>query len=74
MDKELEQLSMEQASEALDRLLSDMENGEHSLEETFSLYRRGIDLVQCCNEKIDRIEKQLIILEEKGDKDDEVGE
>ncbi len=74
MDKELEQLSMEQAYEALDRLLSDMENGEHSLEETFSLYRRGIDLVQCCNEKIDRIEKQLIILEEKGDKDDEVGE
>ncbi len=67
MDKELEKLSMEQAYDALDQLLTDMESGEHTLEETFSLYRKGVALVQCCNEKIDRIEKQLIVLEEKGE-------
>ncbi|MCD8053239.1 MAG: exodeoxyribonuclease VII small subunit [Lachnospiraceae bacterium] len=66
MDEAMETLTMEEAYRQLDELLSEMEDGEHSLEETFTLYRKGVALVQCCNEKIDRIEKQLIVLEERG--------
>ncbi|MCD8077886.1 MAG: exodeoxyribonuclease VII small subunit [Lachnospiraceae bacterium] len=66
MDETMEALTMEEACQQLDELLTEMEEGEHSLEETFSLYRKGVALVQCCNEKIDRIEKQLIVLEEGG--------
>lgn len=64
MDKSLEKLTMEEAWDRLDALLNDMESGEHTLEETFSLYTQGVKLVQCCNEKIDAIEKKLIVLEE----------
>lgn len=71
MNKELEQLTMEQAYAQLDSLLGEMENGEHSLEDTFRMYAKGIELVQACHEKIDAIEKKLQILEENGDTVDE---
>ncbi len=63
MDRELEELSMEEAYARLEQLLTEMEEGEHSLEETFSLYQQGVALVSCCSAKIDRIEKELIVLE-----------
>ena len=44
-----------------------MESEEHTLEETFQLYGEGLNLVRYCNDKIDAIEKQLVILEENGD-------
>ena len=57
-------MSMEEAYAKLDELLSDLEMNEHSLEETFGMYTQGLQLVQCCHEKIDRIEKKLQILEQ----------
>ncbi|MCD8010464.1 MAG: exodeoxyribonuclease VII small subunit [Lachnospiraceae bacterium] len=66
MEETMEKLTMEEAYRQLDELLTEMEDGEHSLEETFALYQKGVALAQCCNEKIDRIEKQLIVLEERG--------
>ena len=59
-----EEMTMEQAFDQLTALLSDMEQCDHSLEETFGLYTEGLKLVQYCNEKIDRIEKKLVVLEE----------
>ncbi|MDD6213277.1 MAG: exodeoxyribonuclease VII small subunit [Clostridiales bacterium] len=67
MEKEWEELTMEEAYRQLDQLLDEMESGEHSLEEMFGLYQKGIKLVQCCHEKIDQMEKQLIILEGNGE-------
>ena len=36
-----------------------------SLEESFRLYRQGMNLVNEANEKIDRIEKQMQVLSEE---------
>ena len=58
-----EAFSMEKAYEELDRLIADMEENGHSLAETFSLYEKGIKLVKQCTDEIDRIEKQLVVLE-----------
>ena len=49
----------------LDQILNDMEQ-ENSLEETFRKYHKGIDLLKTCNDKIERIEKQIQILDEEG--------
>ena len=49
----------------LDQILNGME-GENSLEETFQMYHKGIDLLKTCNDKIEKIEKQIQILDEEG--------
>ena len=49
----------------LDQILTDMEE-ENSLEETVKKYPKGIDLLKTCNDKIERIEKQIQILDEEG--------
>ena len=49
----------------LDQILNDMEQ-ENSLEETFRKYHKGIDLLKTCNDQIERIEKQIQILDEEG--------
>lgn len=65
--EEKKEMTMEEAFDRLTGLLNDMEQGEHTLEETFSLYGDGLKLVQYCSDKIDTIEKKLIVLEENGE-------
>lgn len=64
--KNLEELSLEQALAQLDEVMERLESGELSLEESFRVYQRGMELVKHCNGSIDRVEKQLLILEEEG--------
>ena len=37
------------------------------LEESFRLYKQGMDMLRQCSEKIDQVEKQVLILEENGE-------
>lgn len=56
-------MTMEEAFERLNQVLNEMEAGEHSLEETFTLYEEGLKLVRHCHETVDAVEKKLMILE-----------
>lgn len=47
----------------LEEIVDNMENGDMSLEDAFKAYEKGIKLVAECNEQIDKIEKQLIVLD-----------
>lgn len=58
---------MEEAFEELNELLTKMDSDQISLEDSFKLYQEGVQLVRYCNEKIDKVEKQLIILNEMGE-------
>ena len=55
----------------LDELLEKLESPDTTLEESFACYEAGMKLVKACNDKIDKVEKQMIILqggaEEDGD-------
>lgn len=64
---EKNEMSMQEAFDALNELLAKMDNEDLSLEENFNLYEEGLKLVKICNEKLDAIEKKIIILEEKND-------
>ena len=63
-------LSVEESFEALEALIGRLESGEGSLEDAFKDYEEGMRLVRSCNAKIERIEKQVLILSgEEGEND-----
>lgn len=57
--------TLEQVFEKLEQVISDMEE-ENSLEESFRMYHRGMELLKACNDKIERVEKQILVLDEEG--------
>ncbi len=62
---ELEKLSYEEAIGALEQIVSKLESGEISLDESMSLFKKGMALSQICAAKLTSIEKQITQLIEK---------
>ena len=58
-----EELSIEQAFDVLNTIMENMEEDSVSLEKSFELYKRGMELVSMCNNKLDMVEKKIIVLE-----------
>lgn len=50
----------------LEQITQQME-AEISLEESFTLYSQGLELLKKCSAKIDKIEKKIQVLDDKGD-------
>lgn len=67
MQQPTEEKSLEEGFRELEEVLDAMEQ-ETTLEESFRLYHRGIDLLKACGDKIDRVEKQIQILDEEGER------
>lgn len=61
--KEKPELTIEEAFQALDTILADLETDQNGLEETFAKYQKGLEYVRFLKERIDGIEKKLIVLE-----------
>ncbi len=49
----------------LEDIIERMEHEDLSLEDSFKAYEEGMRIVLSCNEQIGKVEKQLIILNEK---------
>ncbi len=58
--------SLEQSFEQLNEIIANLEKEEVSLEDSFALYHEGMKILKRCNDAIDKVEKELIILEENG--------
>lgn len=56
--------SLETALLELNIIIENMDKAEVSLEDSFALYHEGIKLVQLCNDKIEKVEKEITILNE----------
>lgn len=65
-EKQQKEQTLEESFAELDAVMEELEQGDISLEASFALYQRGMQLVKQCNASIDRVEKQLIALEEEG--------
>ncbi|MDE7211502.1 MAG: exodeoxyribonuclease VII small subunit [Lachnospiraceae bacterium] len=65
-EKQQKEQTLEESFAELDAVMEELEKGDISLEASFALYQRGMQLVKQCNASIDRVEKQLIALEEEG--------
>lgn len=64
-NKQLEEIFAE-----LDQIAAKLESSEISLEDSFQLYQKGMKLLKECNDKIDRVEKKILILDENGESDE----
>ena len=65
MDKKEE--TLEEMFTQLESEIKTMEQGDVSLEETFDLYHKGMNMLKSCNDKIDKVEKKMLILDDKGE-------
>lgn len=64
--KKEEDFRLEEAFETIEELLEKLGSREVSLEESFALYQEGMNLLKKCNEKIGRVEKQMLQIDEEG--------
>lgn len=60
--KDIKELSLEEGFAKIEELMDEMADSEVTLEESFEKYKLGMQLLKHCNEKIDRVEKQIQIL------------
>ena len=63
MSEKKQDKSIEEIFAQLDELLEKLEASDTSLEESFACYEAGMKLVKACSDKIDKVEKQMTILQ-----------
>ena len=63
MSERKQDQSIEETFARLDELLEKLEASDTSLEESFACYEAGMKLVKACSDKIDKVEKQMMILQ-----------
>ena len=68
--EEKKELSLEDSLQALEQVMDDLSSPTLSLEASFAKYKEGMDLLLQCNRAIDKVEKELMILEENGISDE----
>lgn len=64
--EEKQEQSLEEVFIDLEDIIKRMEQNDLPLDESFSLYEQGIHKLKLCNQKIDSVEKKMLILNEKG--------
>ena len=62
-DKEKE---IEEVFQELDTIAEKLESGEISLEDSFRLYKKGMELLKYCSDRLDTVEKKMLQMDEDG--------
>ena len=58
--------TLEELFDKLDGVVKALENRDTTLEDSFLAYEKGIRYLKACNDKIDRVEKQMLVINESG--------
>ena len=66
MEENKEELSIEEMFDRLDGIMRTLEDSRSTLEESFASYEAGMRLVRACSKKIDKVEKQIVIIDDNG--------
>lgn len=56
--------TIEENFSEIEEIITEMQSDNIPLDKAFELYNKGLKLVQSCNGQIDKIEKEIKILEE----------
>ena len=64
---EKKELTLEESFKRLDELIAKLEDREIPLEESFAVYKEGMDLLKSSREKIDTVEKKMLQISEDGE-------
>ncbi len=68
--KKEKELSLEEAFERIEETIGRLEEEDITLEESFRAYQEGMQLLKYCDGKIDKVEKQVLIINEDGELDE----
>ena len=62
-----QETTIEESLKELDDIVEKLESREISLEESFTMYQQGMELLKQCSGKIDKVEKKMLKINEDGD-------
>jgi exodeoxyribonuclease VII small subunit len=57
--------TIEENFEEINHIISEMQSEEITLSQSFDYYKKGLELVKDCNDQIEKIEKEMLIIEEE---------
>ena len=62
-----EKATIEESLKELDAIVAKLESRGISLEDSFALYQKGMELLKECSKKIDTVEKKMLKMNENGE-------
>lgn len=57
--------TIEQNFEKIEEIIATMQSEDITLDKSFDLYNEGLKLIKDCNEKIEKVETQIKIIEKE---------
>lgn len=70
MEKDNREEMLEELFGRLDRIIAKLEDRDTTLEDSFAAYEQGVRYLKACNDKIDKIEKKMLVINESGGLDE----
>ena len=67
---EQKEQTLEEIFKEMEGLLEALESREISLEDSFEKYKEGMELLKAAGEKIDTVEKAMLVLNDQGEADE----
>lgn len=64
---ENQEKTLEEAFAELEQMLMKLSDKDTALEESFQVYAEGTRLLKYCNDKLDKVEKKMLVLSEEGE-------
>ena len=62
-----EELTIEDCFNNMEGIISSLEDKNVSLEDSFELYKKGMEYLKVCNSKIDTVEKEVMKINSSGE-------
>ena len=57
-EKQTEEITIEDGLQELDKIVERLESRDISLEDSFAMYQKGMEVLKQCSRKIDMVEKK----------------
>ena len=61
------EMGLEERFAAIELILNQMEDENVTLDESFELYRKGMEQMKAANQALDQIEKAMLVMNESGE-------
>lgn len=59
-------VSLEERFERIEEIIGKMETGDITLDQSFELYKNGLEEIKAANAMLDEIEKAMLVMNEDG--------
>ena len=66
-EKQTEEVTIEEGLQELDKIVEKLESRDISLEDSFTMYQKGMEVLKHCSQKIDMVEKKMLQMNKDSD-------